>query len=48
MQVSMKKSDKEKLILDGFVTVIAGPCAIESREQLDAIAGIVKKAVLIF
>src|SRR4030066_575234 len=48
MQVSMKKSDKEKLILDGFITIIAGPCAIESWEQLDAIAGIVKKSGLNF
>ena len=44
----MKKSDKEKLILDGFITIIAGPCAIESWEQLDAIAGIVKKSGLNF
>src|SRR4030043_2301602 len=48
MQVSMKKSDKEKLILDGFVTIIAGPCAIESWEQLDTIARLVKKSGLNF
>jgi 3-deoxy-7-phosphoheptulonate synthase len=48
MQVSVKKSDKEKLILDGFVTIIAGPCAIESWEQIDAIAGLVKKSGLNF
>ena len=48
MQVSMKKSDKEKLILDGFITIIAGPCAIESWEQLDTIAGLVKKSGLNF
>ncbi|MHB1347327.1 MAG: 3-deoxy-7-phosphoheptulonate synthase [Candidatus Humimicrobiaceae bacterium] len=54
-----KKSDKEKikkyakdrdirLIKEGYITVIAGPCAIESREQLDIIASIVKESGLSF
>ncbi len=34
--------DDNKLIKEGFITVIAGPCAIESWEQIDLIAGIVK------
>ena len=37
-----------KLIEEGFVTVIAGPCAIESYSQLDAIAKIVKEHRLTF
>lgn len=37
-----------KLIEEGFVTVIAGPCAIESYSQLDAIAKIVKEHGLTF
>ena len=48
---SLKKSAKQddsKLIKDGYITVIAGPCAIESWEQLDAIAGIIKNCGLTF
>jgi 3-deoxy-7-phosphoheptulonate synthase len=41
--------DKDiRLIKEGYITVIAGPCAIESREQLDIIAGIVKDSGLSF
>lgn len=36
------KQDDTGLIKDGYITVIAGPCAIESWEQLDTIAKIVK------
>lgn len=39
---------KEKLIIDGFITVIAGPCAIESWEQIDSVAAIVKDCGLKF
>ena len=46
--VRVKKSDKEKLYLDGFITIIAGSLRIESREQLDTIAGLVKKSGLNF
>ncbi len=42
------KKDNVKLIEEGFVTVIAGPCAIESWEQLDTIAKIVKDNGLSF
>src|SRR4030066_1745536 len=41
------KSDL-KLIKEGYITVIAGPCAIESWEQLDAIAKVVKDLGLSF
>src|SRR3989304_4841879 len=44
----MVKINNKKLILDGFITIIAGPCAIESWEQLDTIAGFVKKNGLNF
>jgi len=37
-----------KLIEKGFFTIIAGPCAIESLSQLDAIARIVKESGLTF
>jgi 3-deoxy-7-phosphoheptulonate synthase len=41
--------DKDiSLIKEGYITVIAGPCAIESWEQLDIIAGIVKESGLSF
>jgi len=41
--------DKDiRLIKEGYITVIAGPCAIESREQLDIIASIVKESGLNF
>ncbi len=36
------KGSSEKLIQKGFITVIAGPCAIESWEQFDTIARVVK------
>lgn len=32
----------EKLIKEGYITIITGPCAIESREQLDAGARVIK------
>ena len=37
-----KSMSDEKLIKEGYITVIAGPCAIESWKQLDAVAKIVK------
>ncbi|MCE5328926.1 3-deoxy-7-phosphoheptulonate synthase [bacterium] len=43
-----KKSKDVRLIEEGYITVIAGPCAIESMEQLDTIAGIVKESGLSF
>jgi len=46
---TFKKISKKKdftVIEEGYVTVIAGPCAIESREQLDIIAKIVKDSGL--
>ena len=58
--LNLKKNSKEKknpdnvkdkdirLIKEGYITVIAGPCAIESREQLDIIASIVKESGLNF
>ncbi len=48
---SLKKSVKQddlELIKDGYITVIAGPCAIESWEQLDTIASIIKSCGLTF
>jgi 3-deoxy-7-phosphoheptulonate synthase len=42
------KNEDSSLIKEGYITVIAGPCAIESREQLDIIAGIVKESGLSF
>ncbi len=44
----IKDEDTIKLIEDGYITVIAGPCAIESWEQLDATAKIVKDLGLLF
>ena len=47
----MKKYVKDEdsiLIKEGYITVIAGPCAIESREQLEIIARIVKESGLSF
>lgn len=41
-------SPDEKLIVDGFVTIIAGPCAIESWEQIDSVAAIVSDCGLKF
>jgi 3-deoxy-7-phosphoheptulonate synthase len=46
-EVFMKDKDP-RLIKEGYITVIAGPCAIESREQLETIAEIVKKSGLNF
>ncbi|MDD5622517.1 MAG: 3-deoxy-7-phosphoheptulonate synthase [Actinomycetota bacterium] len=43
-----KASNNIKLIKDGYITVIAGPCAIESWDQLDAIAKVVKDLGLSF
>lgn len=43
-----RKNDNASLIADGYVTIIAGPCAIESWEQLDSIAKIVKDSGLSF
>ncbi len=43
-----KKDKDSELIIDGYITIIAGPCAIESYEQLDKIAKIVKEAGLSF
>lgn len=37
-----------KLVEEGYFTVIAGPCAIESWEQLDCIASMVKECGLTF
>jgi len=42
------KDEDSRLIKEGYITVIAGPCAIESREQLEIIAGIVKESGLSF
>jgi 3-deoxy-7-phosphoheptulonate synthase len=46
--VKYVKNKDSSLIKEGYITVIAGPCAIESREQLDIIAGIVKESGLNF
>lgn len=45
-----KKIDKgnDTLIKKGYFTVIAGPCAIESREQLEAGAKIIKELGLLY
>jgi len=58
LNVNKKSADKKtpdnikdkdfRLIKEGYITVIAGPCAIESREQLDIIASIVKESGLNF
>lgn len=47
-KINFIKNNNEKLIKEGYITVIAGPCAIESIEQLDTIAQIVKKSGLSF
>lgn len=44
----MAESKKEKLIKEGCITVITGPCAIESWEQIDSIAAVVKDCGLKF
>ncbi len=44
----IKAGNSIKLIKDGYITVIAGPCAIESWDQLDAIAKVVKDLGLSF
>lgn len=43
-----QKQEDEKLIREGFITIIAGPCAIESWEQLSTIARLVKECGLNF
>jgi 3-deoxy-7-phosphoheptulonate synthase len=43
-----KVGDSVKLIEEGYITIIAGPCAIESWDQLDAIAKVVKDLGLLF
>ncbi len=35
-----------RLVVDGYITIIAGPCAIESRAQLDGIAALIKESGL--
>jgi len=42
------KKKNFNLIKEGYATIIAGPCAIESWEQLDQIAKIVKESGLSF
>jgi 3-deoxy-7-phosphoheptulonate synthase len=32
-----------RLVKEGYITIVAGPCAIESRAQLDSIAALVKE-----
>jgi 3-deoxy-7-phosphoheptulonate synthase len=44
----MAKPESERLIKEGYITVVAGPCAIESWEQIDSIAAIVKDCGLKF
>lgn len=46
--VGIEIKDDAKLIEEGYITIIAGPCAIESLEQLDAIAKVVKNLGLSF
>jgi 3-deoxy-7-phosphoheptulonate synthase len=43
-----QKSEDERLIKEGFITIIAGPCAIENWEQLSTIAKLVKECGLNF
>lgn len=38
-----KPESNENLIEEGYVTIIAGPCAIESLEQLNACARVIKE-----
>jgi 3-deoxy-7-phosphoheptulonate synthase len=44
----MAESKNESLIKEGYITVVAGPCAIESWEQIDSIAAVVKDCGLRF
>ena len=44
----VQKTEDEKLIKEGFITIIAGPCAVESLEQLSIIAKLVKECGLNF
>jgi 3-deoxy-7-phosphoheptulonate synthase len=47
----MKEKNEEKksgLIQEGYITIIAGPCAVESREQIDEIASLVKSCNLTY
>ena len=46
--VNYVKDKNISLIKEGYITVIAGPCAIESKDQLDIIARIVKESGLSF
>lgn len=32
-----------RLVKEGYITIVAGPCAIESRAQLDSIAALIKE-----
>jgi len=43
-----KNKDDMKLIKEGYITIIAGPCAIESWKQLDETAKVVKDLGLSF
>ena len=40
--VTSDKSNPDRLIKKGYITVIAGPCAIESWEQFETIARVVR------
>ncbi|MBM3699388.1 MAG: 3-deoxy-7-phosphoheptulonate synthase [Actinobacteria bacterium] len=40
---STAKDSSDTLVKEGYITVVAGPCAIESRAQLDGIAALVKE-----
>lgn len=40
--------NNDRLIVEGSITIIAGPCAIESRQQLDNIAALVKQCGLTY
>jgi len=42
------RKDNDRLIIEGSITVVAGPCAIESWEQLDSIAKLVKSCGLTY
>jgi len=43
-----KNKDDIRLIEEGYITIIGGPCAIESWEQLDATAKVIKDLGLLF
>ena len=46
-KIKENKNDN-RLIVEGSITIIAGPCAIESWEQLDTIAALVKDCGLTY